>query len=1028
MSSSLTEPAPRCPRCGDTLAARHGVCPACTARTLLAPDMAYDDEPAGGLASIAHYDVIEEIGRGAMGVVFRARDRRLGRIVALKVILTGRLASVAERRRFIVEVEAAARLDHPAIVTMHESGEENGLPWCAMQFIEGETLADRLACGRLEPRAAAAMAAAVARAVQHAHERGVLHRDLKPGNVILDASGAPHVADFGLARQVDRDSTLTLAGSPLGTPAYMAPEASAGGATAAADIWSLGVMLYEMLAGAPPFAAADFTGVLVAARQADPAPLTNATGRVDRDLEAICLRCMEKDPAARWPSAAAFADDLDRWLRGEPVTARPASARERILKWARRRPAVAALSAAAVLLLLSGTAGVLWQWRRADAAAAAATAALQRAEESLWQANLNEARALRISRAAGQRRLSLAALARAASHRFAPELRDEAIAALALPDLGEPELLPHVPAAAASLTANPDLTHVAHRAGADLVLRRLSDEKPLGVLSGSDPRHHWVSPDFTRLLALFGPESPRRTRGLALWDVPGKRRIAAWDDCAYGVDFLPDASRLLVCGAGKLRLHESADGREVVAVPCPLIPATVAVTPDGTAAALGESRRVEVWSLSPPARRAVLPALAEDVTSLAWMADVLLVGSGQDVFAWRSGPGDLRPVTRHDREGTIVTPHPDGQFVVTTAWDGMLRFCHPALADPLLQIAGLRPVRLSGDGTRLLVNSADRAGICAVMPPDVWRCTPLRPDESSGVLSLFFTADSRLLVGLSSTSLAAWDPESLRLRPPLPFAGATCAQEAPDGRILVLGNGSGLTPVRIAEDSFAADAPLPGDWRGFTAFALSPDGRRAFCLGPRRAAVMELASGAELVRMALPSGVANPAWSPDGRWLAVGHWDNGVSAGHHCLVLSPEDGKELAKLPSGNCIPVFTPDAARLFVSSTNTCVEHACGTWTEVRRHRREAAGLDHGSPAFCAAGGLAALLENESVIRLLRLDGGEQIARLTPPFPHKISPAGLRFSPDGRWLACEARQSVRIWNLALLRTKLAELGLDWE
>ena len=340
-----------CPKCGRaiSLTAPKGLCSACLVASvfdvLTEPvDMPL---PAAPLERIGGYELLEEIARGGMGVVFRARDVRLNRIVAIKLILMGKLASEVEIKRFRAEAEAAAHLDHPNIVPLYEVGESDGRHFFAMKLMEGGRLRAELS----DQKQVARIIGKVARAVHHAHERGVLHRDLKPGNILLDAQGEPHVTDFGLARRLQADASLTVSGALIGSPTYMAPEQAAGReATTASDVYSLGAIFYELLTGSPPFVAENIPSLL--RKIVDEEPVR--PGGIDRDLTTICLKCLEKEPARRYATAAAIAEDLERWEQGEPILARLAPPTERVLKWARRRPAMAALIMVTVAALVGG--------------------------------------------------------------------------------------------------------------------------------------------------------------------------------------------------------------------------------------------------------------------------------------------------------------------------------------------------------------------------------------------------------------------------------------------------------------------------------------------------------------------------------------------------------------------------------------------------------------------------------------------------------------------------------------------------
>jgi serine/threonine-protein kinase len=343
---------------------------------------ALDTRPADAPAAdepercLGDYELLEEIGRGGMGVVYRARQQSLNRTVALKVVLAGQFASPAEVRRFRAEAENTALLDHPHIVPVYEVGEHAGRPYFSMKLIEGGSLARHLHCLLGQPRRAAELVAAVARAVHHAHQHGILHRDLKPANILLDAQGQPHVTDFGLAKRVvgaGGVDTLTQSGAIVGTPAYLAPEQARGEGkhlTTAADVYALGAILYELLTGRPPFQAATVMDLLAQVVQDEPLPPSRVRPGLPRDLEVICLKCLAKEPGQRYASAQELAADLRRFLAGEPVSARPVGWWGRSAKWTRRHPAQASAYGLLALVLVLGAAagGAAWLWQEAVAA------------------------------------------------------------------------------------------------------------------------------------------------------------------------------------------------------------------------------------------------------------------------------------------------------------------------------------------------------------------------------------------------------------------------------------------------------------------------------------------------------------------------------------------------------------------------------------------------------------------------------------------------------------------------------------
>jgi TolB-like protein/Flp pilus assembly protein TadD len=315
------------------------------------------------LGELGDYELLEEIGRGGQGVVFRARQKSLNRTVALKVISLGQWASKAHLKRFRLEAEAAARLEHPGIVPIHEVGERDGSCYFSMKFVEGGQLDEVVRRAPMSIRQAAELIAKVARTVHYAHEHGILHRDIKPGNILLDQKGEPHLTDFGLARLVETESTMTRTLDVLGTPSYMAPEQAVGNNAALSnvtDVYGIGAVFYQLLTRHPPFAGGATYETIKLLLDTEPKHPRLLNPKIDRDLSTICLKCLEKDPKRRYPSALALAEDLERWLKHEPIQARHTGVFARGTKWVRRNPS-SALLAASLVALAAAAAWIIWK-------------------------------------------------------------------------------------------------------------------------------------------------------------------------------------------------------------------------------------------------------------------------------------------------------------------------------------------------------------------------------------------------------------------------------------------------------------------------------------------------------------------------------------------------------------------------------------------------------------------------------------------------------------------------------------------
>ncbi len=1029
-SQATGECRPDCPVCGAPMRElmRDGQCPRCLLG--LANGFVLEADFPDGTSLADHgearrfgdYELLEEVARGGMGVVYRARQLSLGREVAIKMILAAELATAESVQRFRNEAATAARLDHPNIVSVYEIGEHDMQHFFSMRLVLGRRnvatwAASLTGSSATRARTVADMMTKVARAVSFAHERGVLHRDLKPSNILVDDLGEPQVTDFGLAKLIhEKDSGLTLTAMMLGSPSYMAPEqadARHGDVTTATDVYGLGAVLYELLSGAPPFAGSTPLATARKVVEQMPTPLTSAP----KDLSTICLKCLAKEPAQRYASAQALADDLERFSRGEAIHARPVTVPEALWRWARRSPKVAALIAAVLFATLAGVAGITWQWRRAERANAEQKRSLDHLQwlETARQATTDEA-PLALAR--------LADILRREPGRWqAAMLAMSMLDQRAFPMLAGPLVRPEV-----TLVTPPQLS---------------PDGKWFAAGGGDCTLRVWD--------VVTGKEStpvPLESNATAL-------SIAA---ISHSIALATEDGRVLIHTAGDPSLRTLKRQSESRCT-------ELKFSADGSRLVARSASGLEVWNGNSLDLPPLMLRLNDGLEGLA------LSGDGLHVAAWnpkraavwdtKTGATVLEVLCQSRfRRGALAANGKrlaliDGPFV-THIWEVTTGALVSSIASKLSQ---MRFAALNADGTRITIAGA----INQLVVHDVDSGLRISPpmDHLYQPQSLSVTPDGRRCVSFGTDGRACvWDAETGQAVMSaiwLKTSSAVQVDTSHDGSVVLLKKGAANADEDTVSVWRASQTALPRvqtveAQRDFNSNRISPDSRLG-CLGlhpGNRAYVYELATGRVVLDEVTEGHVYVHLFSPDMRRyyvLTANGWRYGwdletgtrlwqprnepgmirpgeispdgafILAGHndgHVRIYDSLTGNLLRTLDHPGEVKVlrFAPDGSGRFMSASTDGVAH---TWDVMTGEKLQTfKGHTHTiiAGAWSADSRWIATASYDHTARVWDANTGRETV---PALPHLSWLSHLEFSPDSRLLATACRDgTVRLWDPA--------------